>query len=511
MKRILFIAFAILFLAAPFTGRSQHQYYFNEGDTIYGRDTTYHYQWWSEQWLASDPLHKLGYEDIDLYWLLHGRVARYCYTEQPLNIIGIATTLYNCCIDGQYAYEHGLPEGWGNPCDVPPDKQEYLILYEADTFSRHNRFYEVGRIPFDYTKPARYLNLDLRHNNNVCCNIAPNFNKIVKIREYYFDKPITVYDSFYVGHTLNTNFWPDPEYNDYWHWGVTCFSIGYQQPNPNTSGCPADELNCESIPIQTYKWKQDDFMISGINVIDSSVWYYAQVPQLILEFPIILIDSSFFYGPPQYVCPQATNFRIANTDIDDRKVVLLWDTHGDHQSWQISYGPAGTAPDDGTIINCPMQVGQIMNLDTCTEYVAYVRAVCNHDSIVYSEWSDSLLINVCDTTGGGTGRIDATSAQFVQLMPNPASEQVQVISSFGISGIEVYDLQGRLVLETENGRCNTPRPSATPLREGTADAAEGTIPTALSAQFSVSGWLPGLYIAVVHTPAGNFAKKLAVK
>ena len=53
MKRLVYII-EIVFVVASFAAQAQHQYYYRVGDTIRGRDTIYHYQWWSEQWL-SDP------------------------------------------------------------------------------------------------------------------------------------------------------------------------------------------------------------------------------------------------------------------------------------------------------------------------------------------------------------------------------------------------------------------------------------------------------------------------
>ena len=478
MKRI-FYFITLICLALPSVSKAQNLYYFNEGDTIHGRDTTYYYQWWSEQWLASDPIHQLNLWHFSLSAsdvTFHGKIVKYHYTEQPLNIVGIATSFFNMCINGLYTYEHGLP--FREPCDVPPERQEYLLLYEADTSRLH--FYEVGRIPIDYTKPSRYMNVDYRF-SNYCCNIAPDNNKVIKIREYYFDKPITVKDSFYVGHTSYNEPWPDPDRDPYadWTFKTCCWSLYYEI---NNRDCPSDQLNCDALPLMRYKFKQDDFqMPSGL--IDSSIWYYFHIPEFTIEFPIIEIDSSFYDGPPQYVCPQVQNFRIAQAA--EGTVVFLWDTHGDHQRWQMSYGPAGTEPEDGTIVNCPMQVGQIMGLDTCTDYVAYIRAVCNHDSIVYSEWSAPLAFNICDTSGGGTAAIEGGLGQYIQLFPSPATDQVQLMSSFELRSIEVYDLQGRTLL-------NIP--------------CEGH-----TAAFDVAGWPKGMYVAIVRTSAGNFTKKLIIK
>lgn len=479
MKKIILFLAAYAFIAGSFTSLAQGQLYFNEGDTIYGRDTTYHYQWWSEQWLASDPMNRLclGSYRSGALQINHGRLLRYNYTEQPLNIVGIATSIYTFCSNDFAARDLGIPLG-GGPCDIPPEKQEYVLLYEADT--SRSPFYEVGRIPFDYSKPARYMDVVSRWNyGSSCCTTATDNHRLIKIREFYFDKPITVRDSFYVGHTTNSNPWPDPERTTPWNIQIACWTLQSAHPGPE---CPPTTLVCEEIPYQLYKMKQDDF---SDGLYDSSFWYYFSWPMLFIEFPIIEIDSSFYDGPPQYVCPQVQNFRISYAE--EGQAVMLWDTHGDHQSWQISYGPAGTEPDGGTIINCPIQVGQIMGLDTCTDYVAYIRAVCNHDSIVFSEWSEPLTINICDTTGGSgeTESIEGGMGQYIQLFPSPATDQVQVMSSFELRGIEVYDLQGRTLLSIP---------------------CEGH-----SAAFDVENWPKGMYVALVRTGAGNFTKKLVVR
>ena len=94
MKRLVYII-EIVFVVASFAAQAQHQYYYRVGDTIRGRDTIYHYQWWSEQWL-SDPSHRLmlsernvdhltslffNYDYIPLCFGLntgHGNVIIYC-------------------------------------------------------------------------------------------------------------------------------------------------------------------------------------------------------------------------------------------------------------------------------------------------------------------------------------------------------------------------------------------------------------------------------------------------
>lgn len=475
MKKITLFAISAIVIASSVM--SQNQYYYNEGDTIHGRDTIYHYQWWSEQWLASDSMHKL-HTNVYAYWFdhflsnIHGRVVRYCYTEQPLKIVGISTSLYHCYLGDDplhlINYNHMIP------VDSPPERQEYVLLYEADT--AYPNFYEVARLPFDYSKPPRYMTLDLRWSQNYCCSTAPDRQQTIPVREFYFDKPITVHDSFYVGHTANTNWWPDPDTIDYAA-GVRSWSLLYVPFTTHAFPCTEETMNCDSLPFQLYRAKQDDYVIGEFD----SNWHYYRGATFMLDFPIVEIDSSFYDGPPQYVCPPATNLRVAQAQ--DGMAVLLWNTHADHVGWQVSYGPAGTPPDSGTLVDCPIQVAQLHGLDTCTQYVAYVRGICNHDSTMYSEWSDSVVFNSCGQLGMETP--DPGIAQLVTILPNPASSQVQLLSSFELRAVTVYDLQGRTIMEEECSGHN--------------------------ATFSVNGWDDGLYIAVIHTAGGIFSKKLLKK
>jgi hypothetical protein len=77
-------------------------------------------------------------------------------------------------------------------------------------------------------------------------------------------------------------------------------------------------------------------------------------------------------------------------------------------------------------------------------------------------------------------------SRYVQLMPNPASGSVTVMSSYGIDGVEVYDVRGERVLELSGiGRVTT-------------------------TGFDVSKWEKGAYVVLVRTPAGTASKRLVV-
>ena len=173
MKKILLIIIFLPFVA--FTQNSDNQIYFRTGDTIHGRSPIYQYQWWSEEWL-SDPSNRLRLVVADelgycgevsisfaasfpqLHWM-EGEVSRYCYTEQPLKIIGIASALYT--VPHVYSSRYS-PYGYNGNFwdDNPPAEQEYLRLYEADTARNSHRL--VGEIEWDYSKELRFMDVDIR-------------------------------------------------------------------------------------------------------------------------------------------------------------------------------------------------------------------------------------------------------------------------------------------------------------------------------------------------------------
>ena len=91
-----------------------------------------------------------------------------------------------------------------------------------------------------------------------------------------------------------------------------------------------------------------------------------------------------------------------------------------------------------------------------------------------------------DTTGVGLRQNDLIY-RYTTLQPNPATDRVRVLSSFGITAIEAYDLRGRLVKKF-------------------------SIPKSqLSINLDVSSWPRGTYLLRILTPAGPTTKKLLIQ
>ena len=83
--------------------------------------------------------------------------------------------------------------------------------------------------------------------------------------------------------------------------------------------------------------------------------------------------------------------------------------------------------------------------------------------------------------------IDGTADgdRWVSLMPNPAQGAVNVLSSYRLNRIEVYNLKGEKVFEQK---------------------ADG-----ITAEFDVSGWAKGVYIVALYPEHGVVTKKLVVR
>ena len=107
---------------------------------------------------------------------------------------------------------------------------------------------------------------------------------------------------------------------------------------------------------------------------------------------------------------------------------------------------------------------------------------------------DTIVVNPGDSVIVNPGnslsiiRQDDLIYRYTSLQPNPASDKVKVLSSFGISCIEAYDLRGRLVYTNtfKHSHIHT-------------------------FSLDVSSWPRGTYLLRILTPAGPTTKKLLIQ
>ena len=464
MKKVSLII--LLSFMTVLTLPSKAQYFYNNiGDTIRGHCPIYYnYNYWPEYYFSTHPdkaggnvygwFYRHGRPDFELR---NGEILRYHYTDQPLKVLGLAGCVYS-----------------SYPTLVP----EYFLLYDYDD---RDSFYLAGALQCSSNDSiTRYMELEKRLKGSRCCFYDTAVQReIMPTTEVYFDKPITVTDSFYVGISQYGKVW-GVEWTTYDGPRQIAFATYGYHP---VGYC--EETECSLVtPFSLYKWRN----LYGPNnwymvPIANPVWQWEEFPQYLMVFPIIEVDTSY-----AYVCPQVSNLHVESVaTIGDTTncAILLWNSIGaSDTTYELCYGLAGSAPEQCTTLFSQYPAKSICGLDSCTHYVVYVRAKCHRGSIeFYSPWSDAVDIYICD-------KPDETAVgdildRFTYIMPNPATAAVTVASSYSITRIEAYDLGGGKMLDMK---------------------AAG-----LSAKFSVDSWPSGTYVVVIHTPNGTATKKLVVK
>ena len=440
------------------------------------RDTTrVRYQQFDfDAWLMADTVGDRGkvYQRRPYYPETMGEVfgysdiLQYNYTDNPdgMRIVGLSAVI-------ELAH-------YGDYSDAP---MEFLLLYDA----MNDTFQLKAQIPWHETDTAGlpYFGFIQR---GVDCNDSSTWGARIdsifyrgkgdcRILDYYFDKPVTVYDSFYVGGT------------DYTCMALTThesFCIGGAsyvtfRTSSSTSGCYQPTL-----------WKMYHYDDHG----DSTryplyQWMWKPTSQFMMVLPIIdEIDTSFANAP---ACPRVSGLFARGNYTDT--VTVQWAEDSLHGEFELSYGREGTRPEDGTVVTVYDNRWQFTDAAySDTPMVAYVRTVCReYDTLRWSGWSSPVYFRLHHNGGTGQEGIavpeeNGDLSRFVRLMPNPASGSVVVMSSYGIDRMEVYDVRGERVLEQKGKQRTT------------------------SAGFDVTAWAKGIYVVLVYTPSGTAAKRLVV-
>ncbi|MBQ6069129.1 MAG: T9SS type A sorting domain-containing protein [Bacteroidales bacterium] len=439
-------------------------------------DTSYlrYKQFDFDAWIYADSLHHgNGISNVILYPIIHNAllcddVLQYNFTDNPagVKVVGLSAAI---ALSRQV------------PLVYPMFPPEYLLLYEAtpDTFElkamvQWEETDTAGRPSYDCLLNTLEIGEDSNYYSHIFHGGGGQFDRIF---DYYFDKPITVYDSFYVGCT--SRFWLRTP-------GESGTRSGSGYITLLTSKLPDEPYYCPSL------WKMYHYESYGYLLTNQ--WHWAMSDQFLEVLPIIeVVDTSFANAPE---CPMVGGLFARGNYTD--MVTVQWSPDSLHNEYELSYGREGTPPDAGTIVSL-RNTTRWQFTDTSysdTPMVAYVRTVCReYDTLRWSGWGSPVYWRLhydapVDTTHQGGIAVpdeDGGLSRFVRLMPNPASGNVVVRSSYGIDRLEVYDVRGERVLDRK-------------------------VPTrATSAGFSVSGWAKGAYVVLVHTPAGVMAKRLLVK
>ena len=464
-------------------GATDSTYFYYDYDdcynSVYGYDTSYTFDWyrgWScttTDYFAITFTPVLG-TSINSIWTgpfygtsatepqTYGNDIRgvQMYTSRLLKVVGIAACGYaQAPRDTNYGGTFFFPNT--RDTTLAGRLTDSLILYRV---TPNGPEYMAGG-PWRVEYPHRYLRLPPRmtkvlyYGQAYVLDSAPT----VPLYEVMFDKPQLVTDSFIVAGTCNNN---DGSYETQW------FTETY-----------GDRMWLWNHPPTRYWSLMYIDTTYPLNFYQYFTWYkYRTAPWVrtsngsgsITIFPIVpIIEPNF----DTILCDVVSNVHLA--DKTDSSLTLMWNG-GNNVEWEVEYAEEGEATTHTVTVTAPMAT--LTGLRPNTKYLAHVRGRCDA-GVEYGEWSEIIEVRT-EQYHPQEEKIDDLD-RFTQMMPNPARGEVTVISSYRLSRVVVYDLQGHSVIEQEG--------------EGLATA------------FDVGRLAKGVYVVAIHTPAGIATKRLVVE
>lgn len=465
INRYLHRVFLAAFLLFPFCAKAQysHLYYHCQRDTIIQDAETYYHGWWEfENSLTTQQIYNIANTILPV-----NKMLLYHFTDTPLQVVGLAilppiivTPGYSD--DPYYYYDTTV-------------LREYLYLCEAGA----DTTYELAKVrwlPADTSRFIKVVHTESRHLDpkmpfiqyvnggyaspfdTFCCGGVP-FSHITNVAEYYFENPITVTDSFYVGcsnisydpyhsNTIAGNLYPQQRYL----MATQGNTAAFLDCNGDTSDWYLHGINY-SLWLQT-RGKEGVCRIQWPAIIENH-WseyenypmtassynpdgtYYISTPYIPLVFPIVIVDTTV---PPRSYCPKVENLQVSSDSIGC--INLSWDAFVNHRNgYDIFYGPRNLPESEWSTLYVENNFAQICDLDTNYFYQFRVAPVC--DSLQNSaHWVTSSSIR---PTSGATAEIADPSAlaRHTVLSPNPTTGIVHLHSDYVVTRLDLYDVQGR--------------------------------------------------------------------
>lgn len=400
-------------------------------------------------------------------------------TIQPLTIYGVAFTtagehpVFLRTFSGQSRYTPDPPDVDSSVLDL------YAVLIQKVNGSGCEMIH-VDSVKWHSRRPDHYF----RYRGNT----ASPREYVAPVFEFFFDTPIVVMDTFYVG------FRSDYASSDYWD---SVRSLTTSLPSDYAYHYPQqwvwELVNLGSNPPNRNKWYNEGWASARLPVASGTCTNTFMMDWGGI-FPIVV-------PPDTDVVEEIPVLGFRKTDNYDGFPSFAWYGSSGQELYEVGYGQTDQNPDNYTVVSTTSisLVLQDSTLDSTVMYAARCRARSHHtcaihDTLVWSEWTDTVEFytgkyrpgSLPDDTVEVASPEENGLSRYVQLMPNPASGSVTVMSSYGIDGVEVYDVRGERVLELSGiGRVTT-------------------------TGFDVSKWEKGAYVVLVRTPAGTASKRLVV-
>lgn len=480
MKTLLLVLSLLWATVLPMESRAQYSdyYYHRVGDTVEWDTRIGYYSWWEWEYFFQHNL-KLFVGTYSTTWADVWETARdsciqlqYFYTPVPLKIIGIA----GYCVRGERTEpSHFLDTN---------EFKEYLFIYEAGPGDTFTQVSATQWSPFD---PKRYIHVklhcpDMGGGNDSCCIYAPQ-NYYIPISEYYFDSAVWVTDSFYVGGSY---------FGDHHHtspilrtqYGAV-MNLGTKRCDTEVQGWPhvtwdyQNEAQTCTFPSIMKKRRTCD-MNNNIPYSQCGWTWFPYNSSSVIIYPIIEVDTTV---PPGWACDTIKNVQVT---VSGSSATVTWDGFPNYSRILLRYGRRNEPPSQWRQEDVTgSTLHTLTGLPPSSMWGVSLMAECD-TSKKETPWSAPTYFFVpADTTGGGTQGIDEGTTQLSRLtflQPNPATDQVRVTSSFGLSEIELWTVDGVMVYHAPH--------------------------SGHEASIDVSWLRAGTYIMAIHTHNGTTHKRL---
>ena len=323
-------------------------------------------------------------------------------------------------------------------------------------------------IGIDSLPPYNY-HIAIRNSKSECPT-----DTVINAYIFYFDTPIEVTDTFFIGlYCKRVNTWDGYE------------SIKY-------SNCVAFNDSVEWVCPIFYCAMNDTGVIDDISML-----YFPYQPFYFPVCPIFSVPDTDSFG-----CPEVEGFAYAGMIAGSP--TFVWDTAGEHDLYQLAYGPYDAPLDSLHIAETGGRYLELFDnsLRPDVYYQARLRARCHHrclihDTVIWSAWSTPEYFytgeHMPDTTHHIQPESIATAEEALPfaIVPNPSRAGTRLVVEIGqqvpLQGLTLtlHDAAGHEVLRME-------------VKEHRF---------ALPAQ----GLPAGVYMAALASPKGTTVKKMVVE
>ena len=280
------------------------------------------------------------------------------------------------------------------------------------------------------------------------------------VYEVYFDSSFKLTDSFYVSLRWTLR---------YINVDLLYFAMELTEHHWNYL---YDQEETHRMPISKFRYR--------VFPPDYNTWYSGEFYGAAYVMPIVRWAGD--------TCPEVRELRYSVLARDG--AFVQWGGHENHALYELSYGPVGTAPGEGTVVECAVPQRYLAGLERGVDYEVYVRARCDFARSEWTAWSDALLVEA-DSVATASAAGPEQGQRLFSVAPNPArgAATVTLAAEAAATGCS-------LTLRDEAGRIAMQRTVAA----GTA-----------AVELDLRGLEAGVYVITVKTGRGVETGKLKIE